>query len=328
MNQRRLLVLAIGAGLAGHATLLRAQTSAGTVRRVGVLAPSSRAKEEVTLKPFFDEMRQLGWVEGRNIAYDRAYADDQHQALPKLAAELVARGPDLIYTPPEAAALAAKRATNVIPIVFATGTDPVGAGLVMSHANPGGNATGIISNFDSLAPKRLELLREAMPGVKRLGLIGNPDDPRLKGDTTALARVAPALGVTIIVAEAASPAGFDAAVASLIGQRVDAITMSGSIATNLRERLVELTMRQRVPVTSGAGELADAGALLVYGSPLPTQFRRSAHLVDKVLKGAKPADIPVEQPTTFDLVINMKTARVLGITIPQSIVLRAVRVIE
>ena len=328
MNQRRLLVLAMGASLAGHVPLLRAQAATAGMRRVGVLAPSTRAREEVTLKAFFDEMRELGWIEGQNIAYDRVYADDQQQALPRLAAELVARRPDLIYAPPQSAAVAAKRATSVIPIVFATGTDPVGTGLVMSLADPGGNATGVISVIDSLAPKRLQLLREAMPGVKRLGLIGNPDDPRLKLDRIALERVTSALGVTLIVAEASSPAGFDAAVASLIGQRVDAITMSGSIATNLRGRLMELTMRQRIPVTSGAGELADAGALLVYGSPLPIQFRRSAHVVDKVLKGAKPADIPVEQPTTFDLVINMKTAKALGIQIPQSILLRADRVIE
>ena len=328
MNQRRLLVLTMGAGLAGHAGLLRAQTATVGMRRVGVLAPSTRAREEVTLKAFFDEMRELGWIERQNIAYDRVYADDQHQALPKLAAELVARRPDLIYAPPQSAAVAAKRATSVIPIVFATGTDPVGTGLVMSLADPGGNATGVISVIDSLAPKRLQLLLEVMPGVKRLGLIGNPDDPRLKLDRTALERVTSALGVTLIVAEASSPAGFDAAVASLIGQRVDAITMSGSIGTNLRERLVELTLRQRIPLTSGAGELADAGALFVYGSPLPNQFRRSAHVVDKVLKGAKPADIPVEQPTTFELVINLKTARALGITIPQSILLRADRVIE
>ena len=298
------------------------------MRRVGVLAPSTRASEEVTLKAFFDQMRQLGWIEGQNIAYDRVYADDQHQALPKLAAELVARRPDLINAPPQSAAVAAKRATSVIPIVFATGTDPVGTGLVMSLADPGGNATGVISVIDSLAPKRLQLLREAMPGVKRLGLIGNPDDPRLKLDRTALERVTSALGVTLIVAEASSPAGVDAAVASLIRQRVNAITMSGSIGTTLRARLVELTLRQRIPLTSGAGELADAGALFVYGSPLPNQFRRSAHVVDKVLKGAKPADIPVEQPTTFELVINLKTARALGITIPQSILLRADRVIE
>ena len=328
MNQRRLLVLTMGAGLAGHAGLLRAQTATVGIRRVGVLAPSTRAREEVTLKAFFDEMRQLGWIEGQNIAYDRVYADDQHQALPKLAAELVARRPDLIYAPPQSAAVAAKRATNVIPIVFATGTDPVGTGLVMSLASPGGNATGVISNIESLAPDRLQLLLEVMPGVKRLGLIGSPDDPRLTLDTNALARVTPALGVKVIVAEASSPAGFDAAVASLIRQRVDAITTSGSLGTNLRERLVELTLRPRIPVFASNGELADAGALFAYGSPLPNQFRRSAHLVDKVLKGVRPSDIPVEQPTTFDLVINMTTARVLGITIPQSILLRADRVIE
>ena len=325
-SRRHFVALSLVAGLATTTSLVRGQ--APKLRRVGLLAPSTRAKEEVTLKPFFDEMRQLGWIEGQNIAYDRAYADDQHLRLPRLAVELVANGAELIYAPPQSAAMAAKRATAVIPIVFATGYDPVGTGLVASLSHPGGNATGAISVVDSLAPKRLELLRELLPGVKRLGLIGNPEDPRLKLDTTALAKVTPALGVTLVVVEASSPASFDAAVDSLIGRQVDAITISGSIGTNLRERLMELTMRHRIPVTSGAGELADAGALLSYGSPVSTQIRRSAYFVDKVLRGAKPADLPVEQPTAFDLVINMKTAKGLGIMIPQSILLRAARVIE
>ena len=256
------------------------------------------------------------------------YADDQSQALPRLAAELVARRPDLIYAPPSSAAVAATRATNTIPIVFATGADPVGAGLVMSLSNPGSNATGVITIIDSLAPKKLELLREIMPGVRRLGLIGDPNDPRLTVDRAALAQVTSSLGVTVVVADALNPASFDAGVASLIGQRVDAIMAVGSLTYNLRERLVELTIKQRVPVVGTYSAMVEAGAFFAYAASLPSQLRRSAHLVDKVLRGAKPADIPVEQPTDFEFVVNLKAAKLLGITIPRSILLRADRVIE
>jgi putative ABC transport system substrate-binding protein len=169
MNLRRRLVLALGASLSGHAALLRAQTSAGSLRRVGVLAPSTRAKEEITLKPFFDQMRELGWIEGQNIVYDRVYADDQQQMLSRLAAELVARKPELIYAPPTASAVAAKQATQTIPIVFGAVSDPVGVGLVNSLGRPGGNVTGLSNMGASLVPKRVELLREILPGVKRLG---------------------------------------------------------------------------------------------------------------------------------------------------------------
>ena len=328
MNQRRLLVLALSAGLTGHPALLWAQAVAGGMRRVGVLAPSTRAKEEITLKPFYDEMRQLGWVEGQNIFYDRAYADEQSAMLPRLAAELVARKPDLIYAPPPAAAVAAKRATQTIPIVFATGGDPVAAGLVASLSSPGGNVTGVITVIDSLAPKRLELLRQILPSVKRLGLIGDPADSRMNTDRVALARAAPALDVTVVVAEAPDPAAFDLGLASLSAQHVDAIMGAGGLPTNLRERLVELTIKQRVPVVGGNSAMVEAGVLFSYAASVAGQIRRSAHLVDKVLKGAKPSDIPVEQPTTFELVINLKAAKALGIKIPQSILLRADRVIE
>ena len=155
MNKRR-LTLMLGFVLAGHAALLRAQTVVGTIRRVGVLAPSTRANEEITLRPFFEQMRQLGWIEGQNITYDRVYADDQLQRLPALAAELVARKPELIYAPPTPSALAAKQATDAIPIVFGAVWDPVSTGLVASLARPGGNVTGICVFAESLAPKRIQ----------------------------------------------------------------------------------------------------------------------------------------------------------------------------
>ena len=245
MSSRRRFVVALVGGLAGHAVLLHAQTANAGLRRVGVLAPSTRAKEEVTLKPFFDEMRGLGWIEGQTIAYDRAYADDQQQDLPRLAAELAARKPELIYAPPQTAALAARQATWTTPIVFAAVLDPVGIGLVSSLARPGGNVTGVVNVVDSLVPKRVQLLREILPTAKRIGLLGNPADPR---DQTALAPIATALGLTIVVSEASNPVELDAAVAKLIGQGVDVIVTNAAIANNMRPRLIELANRRRLPV--------------------------------------------------------------------------------
>jgi putative ABC transport system substrate-binding protein len=329
VNRRRILQFAIGVGVASSARPLLAQQSpAASIRRVGVLAPSTRAKEEVTLKPFFEEMRRLGWIEGQNIAYDRTYADDRHKDLPGLAAELVAHKPELIYAPPQIAAMAARQATQTIPIVFATGVNPVAAGLVTSLARPGGNVTGVISVIDSLAPKRLELLREILPTAKRIGLVGDSSDPRLTNDRTALVPVTSALGLTLIVREASDPVEFDAAVASLMEQRVDAILAVSSISSNLRERLIELTSRRRVPVVGSLTPVAEVGGLLSYSASIPDQLRRSAQMVDKVLKGAKPADLAVEQPSKFELVINLKAARTLGLTVPPSLLQRADVVIQ
>jgi putative tryptophan/tyrosine transport system substrate-binding protein len=328
MNRRHALQLAIGAVFAARASSIHADPAAAGLRRVGVLVPSTRAKEEITLEPFFDQMRELGWIQGQNIAYDRVYADDRHQELPRLAAAMVARKPELIYAPPQVAAVAARQATRTIPIVFATGTDPVGAGLAASLARPGGNATGVVSVIDSLAPKRLQLLREMLPDARRIGLVGDPNDPRLNTERGALASVAPALGMTIIVAEAASPTQLDDAVAQLLGQGVHVIFATTSISTNLRGRLVELASRSRVPVVGNIAAMAEAGALFTYGALLADQLRRSAQFVDKVLKGANPADLAIEQPTRFELVINAKTANALRIVIPRSLLLRADMVIE
>jgi len=328
MNRRHALRLVFSVSVAARALPLWAQSPPAGLRRIGVLMPSTRTKEDVTLKPFFDEMPRLGWIEGQTIAYDRVYADDQMAQLPRLAAELVARRPELIYAPPQSAAVAARQATQSIPIVFATGFDPVGAGLVASLARPGGNATGVLSVIDSLAPKRVELLREMVPGTKRIGLVGDPNDTRLANERKALAPVATALGLTLVVGEAANPAEFDAAVAKLIGQGVDVLFGVGSLATNLRGRLIELANRQRLPVVGSNLSWVEAGALFNYSASQDDNIRRSAQLVDKVLRGTRPADIAVEQPTRFELVINLKAAKTLGITIPRSVLLRADGVIE
>ena len=240
----------------------------------------------------------------------------------------MARRPELLYAPPAPSAVAAKQATRTFPIVFGAVGDPVGTGLVASLARPGGNVTGVVSVIDSLAPKRVELLREILPGAKRLGVPGDPTDTRSTIDLAALAPVATAPGLTVVVAEASNPVEFDVAVTKLIGQGVDAVLSGTTISTNLRERLIELANLRHVPVVGHASDMAEAGALFSYGASRADQLRRSAQLVDKILKGAKPVDIPVEQPTKFELVINLKTARALGVTIPQALLLRADEVIQ
>ena len=297
------------------------------MRRVGALVPSTRAKEEITLRPFFDEMRQLGWVDGRNIAYDWVYADDHQEALPRLAAELVARKPEVIYAPPTVSALAAKQATQSIAIVFGTLSNPVSLGLVTSLARPGGNVTGVSSSFELLGLKRAELFLQILPRAKRLGLLSEPGRIS-KDDALGFAKGLAARGLSLIVAEAANPAELEAALGRLADQRVDGILIESALATNLRARVIELANASRLPVIWNLAQMADAGALFGSGSSRAGNLRRSAQLVDKILKGAKPADIPVEQATVFELVVNLKTAKALGIKVPQAILLRADRVIE
>jgi putative ABC transport system substrate-binding protein len=329
MIRRRSFPLALGALMNCKVAALRAQTSAnGGLRRVGVLAPSTRAKEELTLKPFFDEMRELGWIEGQTIAYDRAYADDSTGDLRRLAVELVTRKPELIYAPPSVAALAAKLATRTIPIVFGTGTDPVGVGLVISLSQPGGNVTGVVNTIDSIAPKRVELLRQLVPGATRLGLLGDPTEASFVADRNALAPVASALGLTIVVAEASNPVELDVALGKLLGQGVHGILATSAISGNLRHRLIELANQRRVPVVGQRAFMAEAGALFAYGASVADQLRKSAHLVDKILRGANPAKLAVEQPTRFELVINLRAAKALGLTVPPSWLLRADTVIQ
>lgn len=328
VKRRILLMGLLGSFGAGLSTVLLGQPERAAMRRVAVLAPSTRSREEVTLRPFFDEMRRLGWVEGQNVDYDRAYGDDLPANLARLASELVARKPDLIFAPPSPAAVAAKKATRTIPIIFATGTDPVGTGLVASLAKPGGNVSGVLSVVESLAPKLIQLLHEILPRAKRLGFLNEPSDPRARIDIAALTAPANALGFTLVVADVANPAVLDTAVSRLVEQRVDAIVTSTALIFNLRVPLLELTNARRVPVVGHRLEIAEAGAIFAYGAPLADQFRNAAVLVDKVLKGASPSELPVEQPTKFEMVVNLKAASFLGVKIPQGILLRADRVIQ
>lgn len=328
MRDRRRFVVAATVILAdGVSTRALSQTIAA--RRVGVLAPSTSSTEGLVLEPFFDQMGELGWEEGKSIVYDRVFADDQQQRLARLAVELVSRKPEVIYAPPTPAAIAAKMATDTIPVVFGALWDPVGSGLVSSLRRPSGNVTGVSVFSESLGPKRLQLLREILPHVKRFGWLGDSTDPTTRSDRQSMEPLAVSEGITIVEAQGANPVEAEAAIRNMIAQRVDVIyTGTSPLIYNLRSSLIEIASREHVPVIAYRSQLADAGALFSYGASLREQIRRSALYVDKILRGATPASLPVEQATVFELVVNQRAAKLLGITVPRSILLRADRVIE
>lgn len=323
--KRRAFLLSMAA-LAGTARAQTAKSPAG-LRRVAVLAPSTRAKEEVTLKPFFDGMRELGWIEDRNIVYDKAYAGDDHRRLPVLMAELVKRKPEVVFAPPAPAALAASRGTRDIPIVFSVAADPVALGLVRDLARPGRNVTGVTYSFDSMAPKQVEVLKQLLPAVASVALLFDPTDSAAVAELRALGEAAPRLGVTLIGAEVRSTRELDSVTNELLARRPGAVLLGGALLHNSRRRVLELAAAKGIPVTSGS-ILAEEGALFTYGFSLAARIRRASYYVDRILKGAKPRELPVEQISTPELVINVKVARQLGIAVPHSVLLRADRVIE
>ena len=273
-------------------------------------------------------MRRLGWNEGTNVRYIWRTADDRLEALHGLAKDLVSQQPDLIYAPPAPAAIAARAATRSIPIVFATGTDPVGTGLVDSLAKPGGNVTGAISVAESLAPKVVEILLQIMPAIKVVGLVGAVGDPRWTADQAALAPVAARLGLTVFAESALNEVQLESAVRKLHARKVQALVTNSSISFNLRQRLMQLANKLRLPVAGHRAELVQAGALFSYGGRLSAQLQRSAELVDKILHGANPASIPVEQPTQFDLVLNRRAAQAHGLVFPKVLLASAGRIID
>jgi putative ABC transport system substrate-binding protein len=304
---------------------------AAKVPRIGWLANNPAA----SLHPpeaFRQGLRDLGYVEGRNVVIEYRNAEGKPERLPALAAELVALKVDVILAAIVLAALAAKQATKTIPIVFASVADPVTSGLVTSLARPGGNVTGLSILSPELIGKRLELLTQAVPGVSRVAVLwelGGGGEPADK-DVLKRAEVAgQALGVRLHFVEARD-GDFDRAFSDMTRARAGALTMlpSGGMFFNERRRLVDLAAKNRLPAVYPWREAVDAGGLMAYGPRIADLYRRAATYVDKILKGAKPADLPVEQPTKFELVINLKTAKALGLTIPPSLLARADEVIQ
>jgi putative ABC transport system substrate-binding protein len=327
--QRRDFLIAAGALLA--APLAAEAQQAAKIARIGFLGNSTTALGHLR-DAFLQGMRDLGYVEGRNLVIEYRYAEGQLERFPALAAELVALNVEVLVAPPTPAAQAAKRATTTIPIVFAGAGDPVTSGLVTSLARPGGNITGLSGLSPELVGKCLEQLKQAVPGVSRVAVLWQPggQGERAEKDMLKEAEVAArALGMRLQFVEARGTADFDRAFSDMTTARAGALTVLPSSMFNTeRRRLADLAAKSRLPAVYQLREYVDAGGLMAYGANLADLNRRAAAYVDKILKGAKPADLPVEQATKFELVINLKTAKALGITIPQSVLLRADEVIQ
>ena len=304
---------------------------AAKVPRIGYLALNPAANPHLH-EAFRQGLRDLGYVEGRNVVIEYRDAEGKPERLPALAAELVALKVDVLVAQPTVAALAAKQATRTLPIVFPVAADPVASGLVTSLARPGGNITGLTILAPEMVAKGLELLKQAVPGVSRVAVLWHPGafPERMAKDMRKEAEVAArALGVRLQFLETRGPDDFDRAFSEMTRARADALTvLGGSMFVSERRRLVDLAAKNRLPAVYTSRESVDAGGLMAYGPSIPDLFRRAATYVDKILKGAKPADLPVEQPTKFELVINLKTAKALGLTIPPSLLARADQVIE
>jgi putative ABC transport system substrate-binding protein len=299
------------------------------VSRIGFLSSFSTTTAPLWNQAFRQGLRDLGWVEGENISIEYRYAESRSDRLPDLAADLVRLKVDVIVTAVTTDALAAQKATRAIPIVMATAGDPVARGLVESLARPGGNVTGLSQISQELAGKRLELLKETVPKLSRVAVLWNPQNPGSTLTWNALQHPARQLGVQLHSLEIRRSSDFDNAFEDATKARAGALALLGDpvIGSNLK-RIADLAAKRRLPSIFQLSEFADSGGLMAYGPDRADLFRRAASNVDKILKGAKPRDLPIEQPTKFELVINLKTAKTLGLKIPQSILLRANRVIE
>ncbi|HEX9901083.1 MAG TPA: ABC transporter substrate-binding protein [Candidatus Methylomirabilis sp.] len=327
MSARRILVVILTLGILATPVPTEAQQSA-KVPRIGWLSIASRTPAVSHLiEAFWQGLRELGYVEGQNIAIEYRFAEGRPERLPEFAAQLVALKVDIIVTPNPAGTQAAREATRTIPIVILGVADPVGSGLVASLSRPGGNITGLTSPV--MWGKRLELLKETVPKASRVAVLRNPTNPETADMSRDVGGAARALGVQLQVLDVRVPIELDSAFARMTRDRAGALLVTGDTLFTLhREQIAVLAIKRRLPAISWAREFAEAGLLMAYGRSLPYEFRRAATYVDKILKGAKPADLPVEQPTKFELVINLKTAKALGLTIPQSVLIRADQVIQ
>lgn len=277
---------------------------------------------------FVQGMRQQGYVEGKDFLIEWRFANGSYDAFARLAAELVELKVDFIVTGTPAAIPAIQQATRTIPIVMAYSTDPVGSGFIASLARPGGNTTGLASSLDQSAPKQMELIAAVVPGITRIGLVSNPKNPQ--ASALASAEVAARrIGLQLIAVQATTPEELESAFSTMVKERAGAaMFMSDAFFNGERTRIAQLALSRRVPTMFAQRQYVADGGLMSYGQPLDDFFRRAALYVDKLIKGAVPRDLPVEQPTRFFLVLNLKTAKALGVDIPPSVLARADEVIE
>jgi len=322
--RRRDFIILVGGGVAAWPLGAIAQQS-GKIWRIGFIAH----RYEGFYDALFDGLRELGYVEGRNVIIERRYAEGRVERFKDFAAEMVRWKADIVIVVTTPAALAVKNETRTIPIVHPAAIDPVGTGLIASLAHPGGNITGLSVLNAELSAKRLELLKEILPALSRgavLWNVANPANALAWSDTEGAARV---LGVTLQSHEVRDPKDFEGAFAAIGKQRPDALlVLQDALTLQHRKQIIDFTLRERLPNMHVGKEWVQEGGLMSYGDLLPERYRRAADLVDRILKGAKPADLPVEQPTKFELVVNVKTAKAIGLTIPETFLARADAVIE
>jgi putative ABC transport system substrate-binding protein len=324
---RRAFVIGVGALLVEPLGVEARQ--AGKVSHIGVLAAGGPTMYSARYEAFRRGLRELGYVEGQTIAIEYRYAEAKFERLPDLAGDLVRLNVDVILASSAPETGAAKRATTSIPIVFGLHGDPVGAGHVASLAKPGGNITGLATMAPDLSGKRLGLLKEAFPRIARVAVLWNSANRAKAEDWRETQGAAHALGVTLQSREVRGPDDFPSAFSSMTTQRPDAfLTLDDPLLLNSRTSIVAFAANQRLPAIYPQRDYTDAGGLMSYGPSISDLFRRAASYVDKILKGAKPGDLPIEQPNKFEFVINLKTAKALGLTIPSSLLLRADQVIE
>ena len=325
---RRQFLIATGALLAAPLTAEAQRT--GKVYSVGHLSGSGEVASKPFVNAFREGMRARGYVEAQNLVLDERYAGGKVEHLPSLAQELIHGNPDALLVSTTPGSLAAKATTLTIPIVMVLVADPVGAGIVPSLARPGGNITGITNIVAELAGKRLELLKEIVPTASRIAVLVNPNSQNAPLQLQNAGAAARRLGIELRpVLEVRSAGDLEKAFEAAVRARADAaIRMIDPLVFILRKETAALAIKHRLPVIYPTREDVEAGGLVAYGTNIPEQYRQAATFVDKILRGAKPADLPVEQPTKFDLVINLKTAKALGLTIPQSLLFRATEVIE
>jgi len=331
---RRTFLAGMGAMLL--AAPLAAQAQQGKVARIGFLSPASPSDAggnpsdlAVLFEAFREGLRELGYVEGQNLKIESRWAEGHYDRLPGLVADLVRLKVDVIVTYGTPAAQAAKRATGTIPIVMALIIDPVASGLVTSLARPGGNLTGQSMMSPDLVGKQFEILKELVPKVSRVAVLHNPANPGNAPQVQHAQDAARTLGVRLQLLGAKGPSEIDSAFAAMTSEQAGAvIVLVDAMLQNNRTRIKDLAARHRLPAVYGLSEYAEVGGLLTYGPNRLDMFRHAVTYVDKILKGAKPADLPVEQPTKFELVINLKTAKALGLTVPQSLLSRADEVIR
>lgn len=316
--------------LAGYLVPLSADAQGtGKIVRIGRLSPLSAETDSPNLDAFRKGLRELGWVEGKSFTIESRFADGRSERLPELAAELVRQRVDVILTGSNPGALAAKKATTTIPIVMVTTGDPVAAGLVTSLARPGGNVTGVTALGQMLNAKRLELIKEAVPGVTRVAVLTNPRSAYTAPFLQERDSMGRRLGLQLPLLEASDPGGFERAFAGLATERAGALMVqTDAMFITYRRRIVDLAARSRVPAIYGEREFVDAGGLMFYGATLAHLYHDAAVYTDRILKGARPADLPVEQPTKLELIINLKVAKALGLTIPASVIGRADHLVE